>query len=218
MKNSHRYVRMHKAISSWQQFIAGDDPDNMSRWDVEQMLIPVSNANGKITYLKVSPGFLDVSETAQNPLNKISPLIKAPLEAWSGTNFFSGRSIHTGPFGQFSQSMIGDFGELGNALSGRDYDKTKLGLVGQKALGLFNAGKSIVNGEPTAASIAPSIFRETDVDETKASNIRQRVRESRAYIRQLQSNGQKPDENMLPRRRRRTRIQGLPRSGSGWKI
>lgn len=215
-QNSHKYVRMNKAITAWQSYVAGDDPDNLSRWDKEQMLIPISNSNGEITFLKVSPGFLDVSETYKNPLNKISPLIKAPLESWSGTNFFSGQKVNTGPFGQFSQEMFGDFGELGKAFRGEDFDKSKSGLVGKKVLDLSNAGKSISKGDLSPTNLLPSVFRKSNIEQTRASNIRQRVRESRAYIKQLQAGGRKPDARLLPRRRRR--MTGFTRSGNKFNI
>lgn len=160
--------------------------------------------DGKLTMLKVSPAFLDLADTAQHPLNKLSPLLKAPLEAFAGVNFFSGKKIDEGPLAEFGQSIFGDFGELGKAFRGQQYDKSKLGLVGGKMVAGKTAVESLVQGQATPSTLLPSVFRESDTQANRVMNINARTSRMRNYIQGLQRAGRTPTyatPGMRPRSR-----------------
>lgn len=165
------------------------------------------NKDGKLTVMKVSPGFLDLEDTYKDPLNKLSPLIKAPLESMTGINLFTHKEINNNAFGQFGAEMFGDFGELGKLVTGQDVDSTKLGLIGNKINAAKGAIGSLVNGNPSLSSMFPSVFKQSDIRNNQKAAVEDRVRRSQEYMNQIIGKTNKEDRPISKKRKYRGKGQ-----------
>lgn len=98
VKNSKKYYQAWKAYRElWD--ISGADMDGAQDYEKNQMYLPIPfmSGDGKYVAMKANLPMSDLFEFADDPLkrvvNAMTPFIKAPIEAVSGTNTLTGRPI-----------------------------------------------------------------------------------------------------------------------------
>lgn len=198
MVNSKRYNRMYNLLQGWRRgFVESDE-----ELEYMQNYIPIWKENGKVMYIKITTPFLEVSNMLDGTalVNMLNPIIKAPLEAITGFDFFTRKSLNNpslgvglGFGGLFKTAGMAFQTLMGNYAPSYE-DKKNAGMIGNKVLGFSNSISWLIGTNrqkrlggqnenvDTIANIFPSIFTSMDATAIKLQNIKQRNQELKNAI------------------------------------
>lgn len=100
-RHSVKYNRMFKAYDAWNQNVFDIKPEDLQQYQREQMYVPLwKKKDGDYVVVKASFPMVALTELTFNPQNfmqnvasKTTPLLRAPFEAATGTQTFTGQPI-----------------------------------------------------------------------------------------------------------------------------
>lgn len=101
VRHSEKYRRLFKAFDMWNEQFAGLAPEDLQQYQRDQLYMPIwKKQNGELVMAKFSLPVTALSEIqfgfedfTQNVVSKLSPVIRAPFEAATGTQTFTGQPI-----------------------------------------------------------------------------------------------------------------------------
>lgn len=101
VRHSEKYRRLFKAFDQWNEQFAGLSPEDLQQYQRDQLYMPVwKKKDGQLVMAKLSLPVTALSELqfgaedlTQNVVSKLTPLIRAPFEAATGTQTFTGQPI-----------------------------------------------------------------------------------------------------------------------------
>lgn len=193
MVNSKRYTHMYDLLQGWRRgFVESDE-----ELEYMQNYIPIWRENGKVMYVKITTPFLEMSNMLDGTalINMLNPIIKAPLEAITGFDFFTRKTLNNpalgvglGFGGLFKTAGLAFQTLMGNYAPSYE-DKRNAGMIGNKILGFSNSLSWLIGTNrqkrlggqneniDTIANLFPSIFSTMDATAIKLQNIKNRNQE-----------------------------------------
>lgn len=202
MVNSKRYFRMYDLLQGWRNGLVESDEE----LSYMQNYMPIWRENGKVMYIKLTTPFMEMSNLLDGTdlVSMLNPIIKGPLEAITGFDFFTRKTINNpslgiglGFGGLFKTAGLAFSTLMGNYAPSYE-DKQNAGIIGQKILGFADSISWLIGTNrqkrlggqnediDTIANLFPSIFTTMDATSIKIQNIKARTQELQQALQYFQ--------------------------------
>ena len=203
-----KYIYINKVLQSMQTSIS-QTPDDLNQFTKEAMMIPVwQESNGNTTFIRMNLPFLDFDQLWNKPLNRLTPLIKLPLESLIGQNLFTGKKESKNLGLNWFHSLFWDKQGMDSFLNmNKPTSANDLGIIGRRLNDIFDPLLKVFgqkNGIQSIADILPTVFKTNDVMRNRINATKERLFIYTKYLQALHKKGVNvPTFNELPQAYRR---------------
>lgn len=176
MKNTTKYKRLVKTFDETYDSLP---KDTYRQYQKENMQISLfRDSKGNVSTLKTNLPVSDLGEYLENPLQRLvsssSPLIKAPFEAVTGKDVFTGQDLYKPGADQLASWLGVD------SLTTAQIDK-----IGK----LFDDIGGDATLTKTMSDLLPSVMQYADSEKIASQNQYQELLEYQEYVKQLKNQG-----------------------------
>ena len=176
MKNTSRYKRLVKTFDETYDSLPDD---TYKPYQKENMQIPIGlDSEGNVATLKTNLPVSDLGEYIENPLQRLvsstSPLIKAPFEAVTGKDVFTGQDLYKSTPDQLA-SWLGI-----DTLTTSQANKIK---------NLYSDLEDNASAQKYISDLLPSVMQYNDSEKIANQNQHEELMQYQNFVKQLKNQG-----------------------------
>ena len=200
MKNTPKYNRLVKGFNSMYNSLDEDEFYQYQK-DTMQLPFPFTDGKGNRLYMKLNLPITDLFEYAENPLQRVvsatAPWIKAPIEAATGINTFTGEPLRNDTIDKLYKSISGkELPSSAKTITQKaEFLLNSMGLsnVSTNILKKFTKAVETYKGDADVfeliAELVRSILQNTNEENVKNSKLYEELDAYSNYISQLKASG-----------------------------